>query len=335
MSWVVREAKRQLRGAAANHPRPERHELELALRGRTSGLALSTIVWCACIWAGAVLIGTAIARDFDYTFLKGSAPNSSAAALLTMWQVMAAVFAIAFPLFLLFAQFAREPLVLAKSVAQVLLRASQADIAGTFLLVSVLALGAAALWLQSDSAVIIGFVTLLFPSILLLGWCYYRAIGLVLDPIELRARSAVIVKRQLRASMTSAWVYARAGELLHAAFTARNVTLQTMRGASLLDPAAWEPLLTGREGFIADIEGDRLVEAIDEMRIVAQPIGDAADPQAAAPPFEVLIGAWPGEQISRDRALVAVRGINHHLNAAQRAEIQRTIERTIQREKRG
>jgi hypothetical protein len=308
MSWVFREAEHQALAAAKRGPRERRRELRLALSGRTNDVKLSTF---ACGIGVVALLAVGLAsgiRTLDPSAFAGEAPESSSTALLTMWQVLGAAFGIAFPLLLLFAQFAREPVVLAKSAAQVLLRTSYADVTGVFLLVAVTVLGGCALWLQSDSTVVVCFLVLFVPGLSLLGFAYLRAIQLVLDPIRLRERSAEIIKRQLRASIARAWLYERAGQLLVEAFRLQDIDLQVFRGVPDFDAANWQVVLDGSDGFVVDIDADRVAGVLNALTPEQDLSAEASGVAPSAERPKAILGAWPGEHRSKGRALLSVRG---------------------------
>ncbi len=309
MSWAAAEADRQARSALSQRPRAQRRELELALAGRTNDVRWETFAVGMVFFMGITILVVIGTRVWNPIAFRGEAPQSPSVALFAMWQVLGAAFGIAFPLLLLFAQFVGEPGVLAKSAAQVLIRRSYADITGAFLLIAVTVVGGCALWLQSDSTVLICFAMLFAPGIVLLGLAYLRAIQLVLDPLRLRAVSAQILKRQLRASIASAWLYDRAAQLLIDAFNARDVELLHSRSVPTRDAANWQVVLDGRDAFVSDVDPDRLAGVLNSLTTQTAPAGNipAAAVALAANKPKVVLGAWPGERLSRDSALLAIR----------------------------
>jgi len=311
MAWVVKEAERRLDHAVRDRSRAERRSVALAARGIAVDMRIRGRFLLVALYLGIVCIAALGLRELTPKVFASYAPASAPDALLTLLQVQVTAFAVAFPLLLLFIQFAREPVVVAHSVAQILLRRSWMDLTGLFLLLGTVALGVIALWLQSDASVVLSFFFIFVPGLIVLGLSFLRVLQLVLDPIRLRSESADVIKRQLRASMTRAWIYSSAAEAIGEAAARRGIDLQAgRREPSQFDGGTWTPLVQGFNAFVADVEAERLATLVDSLRSPAV----SADPEPAAateqPRIELILGAWPGERARSDRPLILLRTEN-------------------------
>jgi hypothetical protein len=181
-----------------------------------------------CIPAAVLLVALPIVYSLDLELVRDWAPPDVADALRVLWQVDAGALAIAFPLLVVFLQIAPGPPIMARRATEVLLFATETYRTGVALLVSVVLIGIGAIWFPSDEAAVLLFAAFV-AAVGMLGWSFTKALVLLIDAEKLKALSNELLRSRLEASMTRAWVYARADEILTATLAHRNISLSFWR----------------------------------------------------------------------------------------------------------
>lgn len=206
--WVVDRARRDIRDALKS---TQSTTVLLDRIGALPGWTRLKLI----IFGHVFLLGCAVAlKGSRIRLLEFLAPGDAVGTLHTLWQVQAALVALAFPFLLLLVQFAQDDEVAALGTSEVLARASFIRPAMEFATVGLASVSVLSAWLASHPALVLGIVLIELPTLGLLIWCYSRALELLFDRPLLQRRSAELLEEKLTSSMEELWALHRANQLL-------------------------------------------------------------------------------------------------------------------------
>jgi hypothetical protein len=254
-----------------------------------------------------LLIALPVLYSVNLSLIPAWSPEDVAGALRVLWQVDAAALAIAFPLLILFLQVTPGPAVLTRKATEVLLQATEAYRTGAVLLMSVILIGVGAIWFPSDESAVMLFLVFV-AALCLLGSSFSRALVLLMDHEKFKALSNAQLRKRLEASMTVAWLYARADQVLTEALAARDITLTY--SLELLRPVAdeWFHVFPETDGTLVDVEAEELAKAIDNLMPTAVSQVQYSTPNHNEGQYDrmVALSARPGDRVGRDRPLFSI-----------------------------
>jgi len=193
-----------------------KHELDAALSRAERSWPRPP--WPIVVIALSMFVGAALsllAAHSHLRFMSSFAPaDDGRPALLTLWQVDAAIVAIGIPLLTLIIQSARTQEVLALSEAEVVLTGSRVRSLFALCAFGLVEIGVAVAWLASDATLALQFVLVFIPTLIAIGYAYAAALSLLMNPADLRRRSSRLLQDKLSAAISDRWIRRRADEML-------------------------------------------------------------------------------------------------------------------------
>jgi hypothetical protein len=264
---------------------------------------------------GLALLLSIVFTSWTPSVLPARAPDDPAATMMAMWQVHAAVVALAVPLLVLLIEQARSRAVIATSAGPALVSRSAIVFTTAFSLGAVIEIGVVTLYFQSDGAVLTSFLVACL-SVLLIIWAYASALSLLLSPTRLRAQSLRLLERRLRASMMQAFIEDRMNQILMeglAPWAARHPRLEDQ---DLARSPAWSCAIASRPGRVVDVDIRTMLALLRRFvplgtaHVSSQPNPDAL--RAGSDQVETRLVVRPiGDRIHTGDVLLAIAEVSY------------------------